>query len=313
MTGRRRGGVEAGRVEANAISRRYMRQFYASCTESELVAGLLGIEPAAIRAFIERYQPKLSARARRFGIAEPARSELVSDILHDSVCRLTQRRTPLRAPLAAYLALALRNRLRNRARDGSAHARRVAEASGLGGSAALSAASDVVRPDVAYSDAEHAMVDSVLSEGTRHASEGAWWEPSTLTPALERLASALEEGLTSDERRMLIWVAHFVPLREVAEGLGITRTAAKVRLFRLRARLKEAAVHFASALEPNERSELLKFFRRTASMSATDLERVRDGPRGELPRAAHEATAGRPENEGATSIPTDVDSRRSES
>ena len=82
------------------------------------------------------------------------------------------------------------------------------------------------------------------------------------TPALERLASMIEEGLTADEEQILSWVARWVPQSDIAEWLGITHGALRNRVMRLRARLKEVAMQYAATFTGTERAELSDFFRR---------------------------------------------------
>ena len=61
---------------------------------------------------------------------------------------------------------------------------------------------------------------------------------------------------------MLVWLAHHVPQRTIAEWQGLSYEVAAKRATRLRARLRAAAVRFAEALPVQERHELDLFFRR---------------------------------------------------
>jgi hypothetical protein len=80
---------------------------------------------------------------------------------------------------------------------------------------------------------------------------------------LERLSRVLDAGLNVDERRMLRWVGASIPQRLIAEWLGITHNAARVRVLRLRERLIELGLKGDVAWTPRQREELYQFFRRS--------------------------------------------------
>jgi len=61
---------------------------------------------------------------------------------------------------------------------------------------------------------------------------------------------------------MLICVERHLPLREIAEQLGITYAAVRVRLHRLRERFRKLAIEHVRTLKSDERHELERFFRR---------------------------------------------------
>ena len=86
----------------------------------------------------------------------------------------------------------------------------------------------------------------------------------------------IEEGLTEEEEAILSWVSRWVPQSQIAEWLGITHGAARNRVMRLRARLKETALQHVASFSGRERIELNEFFRRTFSSvqhgSATGTE-----------------------------------------
>ena len=91
-------------------------------------------------------------------------------------------------------------------------------------------------------------------------------EEAGLSPALERLAAALDEGLSADERLLLVQVRNHVPLRTIAEWRRIKRNTLKVQLWRLRRRLWEAAQRHADSLNARDRAELDRFFRRAGKV-----------------------------------------------
>jgi DNA-directed RNA polymerase specialized sigma24 family protein len=68
--------------------------------------------------------------------------------------------------------------------------------------------------------------------------------------------------MTREEQVMMICVGRHVPLREVADQLGVAYGTARVRLHRLRDRFRKLAVEYMRSLKPEERVELERFFRR---------------------------------------------------
>ena len=107
--------------------------------------------------------------------------------------------------------------------------------------------------------------------------------------------AALTRDLSSPlVARFLDWVARWVPQRVIAEWVGMTHGALRIRVWRLRERLREAAVVYADHLSPAERLELKDFFRRTAMLRREDVgdsapTRVRQSP---APRAQTRAARG---------------------
>ena len=144
-------------------------------------------------------------------------------------------------------------------------------ARGSGPSGALEDESPEDDP-LAAGSSEHAVRVSGLPEDT----------PS-LSPALRRLAAALEAPLTDEERLLVVWMSRLVPHPEIAAWLGIARKTAAKRIERLRERLQLAAFAYLERVDGDERRELLIFLDRAAlaSKPAARLEaarRVGDNP-----------------------------------
>jgi hypothetical protein len=76
------------------------------------------------------------------------------------------------------------------------------------------------------------------------------------------LSTLLEEGLTDDERRILVWLGNYVSQRDICAWLGVSYAAGTQRIWRLRARLRLAAHKHLRAFHPREQLELARFFRR---------------------------------------------------
>jgi hypothetical protein len=98
-----------------------------------------------------------------------------------------------------------------------------------------------------------------VSEATVRASAGDYAERQVGSTALERLASMVEEDLSDEEELILSWVSRWVPQRHIAEWLGISHGAARNRVMRLRARLKDIALQHAASFTGRERVELAEF------------------------------------------------------
>jgi hypothetical protein len=87
-------------------------------------------------------------------------------------------------------------------------------------------------------------------------------EALPLRSAIAKLAKRSANALTEDEMKMMVGVGRHVPLRDMADQLGITYGAARVRLHRLRERFGKLATEYTANLKPNEKREIERFFRR---------------------------------------------------
>lgn len=214
--------------------------------EQELVMGMRRDEPEAFMEFFRAFRPLLLSEAHRLRVQEGLCDEMVDECLGDVAMRLRRHTTPVPRSLAPYLVKALRlHRLMVRRRDIRwADPSRSSDAHGF--------------------DASDTLAGSV-SEAAVRDSRGPDLECLPGSSALERLATMVEEGLSAEEETLLAWVSHWVPQSTIAEWLGISHGAARNRVMRLRARLKEAALQHVLTFSPRERTELMDFFRRTFS------------------------------------------------
>jgi len=212
--------------------------------EQDLVAGMRKDEPGAFKEFFRCFRPLLIAEARRLRVQPALCHEIVDECLDDVAMRLRRYTTPIPRSLAPYLVRALRiHRLAQRRGD----QRRA----------------DGERDGKASDDDQTAPLASSVSQAALRASAGPDGERTPASAALERLASMIEEGLSEEEEAILSWVSRWVPQSDIAEWLGITHGAARNRIMRLRARLKEVALQHAATFTGRERLELAEFFRRT--------------------------------------------------
>lgn len=255
----------------DARARHTGRDGCAAMTDDELASALRSEDDAAYAEFIRRFQPGLAALARRLGVTGGERDVWVMEVLHDAALKLTHAPPPRRAPLAGYVAGALRNRVHAEHRESERRACRDERATyaldALGERAVLAACSEY----------------SVRSSVGR-VSEGA-----ELSPALARLAVALEQTLSGDERRMLAWAASHVPHRQMAAWLGVSRAATSQRLWRLCRRLREEAHRYAANVrDERERVELTRFFQRAGGADGSEYVLAASAVRHEqFPRVAH--------------------------
>ncbi|HKT59617.1 MAG TPA: hypothetical protein VJQ46_06175 [Gemmatimonadales bacterium] len=224
--------------------------------DAALVAALRCQDEGALREFYLRFRPALIGAAARLGVAPGDRETAADDCLADVAVHLITASGPPPRSLPAYLARSLRNRVLNGAR---AHARAHRRA-----------------PDApASGPTEGELAGS--SEYARRASGAI--ETVPLSPALKRLAAALERELDEDERLLAVWMSNCAPTRDIARWLGIAYKAAAKRIERLRERLQTAALRHVETTTGEERRELLGFLGRTslAPRPAARFAAVRQG------------------------------------
>jgi RNA polymerase sigma factor (sigma-70 family) len=213
-------------------------------TSARLLAAIHRREEAAIREFFVLYAPLLRDQARRMDIEVEQVDEVVTTLLDDVVLHLIENALAPRH-LARYLVAALRNRVRSHHRDAQRH--RLTQE---GGYAEVGSAHQRI---VAESHSAYGIRSSTGPDD-----DGAL----ALRSAIAKLAERSARELTPDEMTMLVGIGRHMPLRDMAEQLGITYGAARVRLHRLRERLRKLAMQYMVTLKPEEKLEVERFFRR---------------------------------------------------
>lgn len=222
-------------------------------SDHALIEQLRARDAQAVDEFIRRFEPLASRYAHWLRIPCSERSHWVADLLYDVAMTLTRGRSAPPRHLKAYVAGACRLRaLENRAAEKTYRTR------------ILDALARTHDDSVALREI---VVTSLASERSLRDARGPDWEPPALSPVLERLVSAFEEGVTPDERQILKWLGDQISYTMIAEWLGITRPAAVSRIQRLRRRLIEAALRFGAGLDRIDRAELVRFLRRTGTVS----------------------------------------------
>lgn len=219
----------------------------AAMGDQALLAALRCEDERALREFFHRFRPGLLLAARRLRIAPGEQNALVDDCLADVAVHLITTDVPRPRSLPAYLARSLRNRVLNDARTRARADRRLAE-----------------EADLAAEDARVALHDHGAPPGL---------DAPALSPALQRLAAALEQPLGEEDRLLAVWMSHCVPRHEIAGWLAISPKAAAKRIERLRERLQLAALQYVERMEGEERRELLTFLGR-ATLSPGPASRL---------------------------------------
>jgi len=234
---------------------------FAEAPDRDLVEAIRRKSEPALIEFFRRFRPLLLREARGLVVQPALRAELVDDCLADVALRLLRHTMATPRMIAPYLIRALRlQRLKHRRAE---LRRRELEdprtPAARGGPADTPGASE---PRCQPNDLRAG--DAMLSEATLRAGAGPAWSLHALSPALERLAHALEEGLSEEDRLLLVWVGNWVPQSEIAAWLGITHGATRNRIMRLREQLRHAAIRAALSFPESERAELHRFFRRAS-------------------------------------------------
>ena len=218
----------------------------ASSEDTDLLIALRRCDAKAYDAFTRRFAAVLFDQARRLGVDVGDRETIVTEFLDDIIIRLATREAP--RVLAHFVVTSFRNRVVDLRR---AERRRDDREAANGDDA----------------DALHASCSSY----TLRAAEPAPSIDGAKTDARELIEHVLAE-CSDDERRLLLWSAHRVPLREVAAWLGISHAAARQRIVRLRARLIRGTARHLAALAPAEHARVSELLRRAGVTITIDPE-----------------------------------------
>jgi DNA-directed RNA polymerase specialized sigma24 family protein len=208
--------------------------------DAQLLVGVRRNEASALRQFIARFEPILLDQARRMGIGRAERRAAVTDFLTDMLVKLA--RSPAPRLLVSFVITSFRNCVADTHREALMRERHALAADTVG---------------------EERVIRSSCSEFMLRAAAG----PDTLDEEPDNdccaqpgtaLIRILFDGCTQEERQLLIWSAHRVPLRDCAAWLGISYDSVKQRLSRLRARLVHESVAHLSELSASDRANLTR-------------------------------------------------------
>jgi DNA-directed RNA polymerase specialized sigma24 family protein len=220
-------------------------------SDAELLAAVRRNDVRALRELAKRLDPILLDQARRLGVSESDRRIVVTEFLDDILVKLARSPTP--RSLISFVIASFRNSVTDQHREAVARerfARSQEESVGVERTAGAGCSEFMLRaaqgPDVAD-------------------------EPSS-QPSIE-LVRVLFEHCSTDDRQLLVWSTHRVPLRDCAAWLGISYDSAKQRLSRLRSRLlRESVTHLSELSEP-DRAELARLLRKVGMKVDNDKTR----------------------------------------
>jgi DNA-binding CsgD family transcriptional regulator len=229
-------------------------------SDAALVAAVRRGETDAIDEFLERFQEVVMSQAKLMRIPRAEWRAWTSDLLCDVVVGLMGKTQTSPRSIVAYLMRAARNKHLAAQREWSIHQTRLAErAMEVGG-------------------AERALTSACSASSVR-ATYAPDWEPAPLPPVLDRLVSAMEGAINADEHQLLSWVAQRTSFSAIARVLGEQRSTVVKRVTRLRVRLIDAALRFGQSLDTRDRTELVRFLRRTGAYDAAVLDALARGER----------------------------------
>ncbi len=233
-------------------------------TSAHLLAAIHRGDEAAIREFFLLYAPLLRDQARRMSIGPDERDEFVTTLLDDVVLYLMEHQIAPRH-LTRYLVASLRNRARNWHRDSSRR---------------------LVARERAYdqpgTSSERIVAECHSEYGMRASGRLEADPPLPLRASIALLAEKIAREVTPEEMSLLIRVGRHVPLREIADQLGISHGAARVRLHRLRERFRKLTNGYIRALNVGEREKLERFFRRADMSLIRKAARQQERTNGEV-------------------------------
>lgn len=206
----------------DAEERRAATKRYAALHDEELLCALKREESGAFVEIVARYQGLVFKYARYFGVDSAEQREWVTDLLHDVVLSLMKPGAIVPTSFGSYIARACRNK--------------------------------------AYM--AHRAASRRKSHDPELKDELTPQESAEADPAITHFVGALSESLSPDDRQLLDWTSESVPLRVIAEWLGITRSGAAHKVGRLRVRLQGSVPEIISRLSPNEQRNVARLLRR---------------------------------------------------
>jgi DNA-directed RNA polymerase specialized sigma24 family protein len=213
-------------------------------TQQRLVAAIRRGEEPAIHELFVLYAPLLRDQAKKMSVPVGERDQIVETLLDDIVIHLVEVENPPRE-LTSYIVTSLRNRVRTGHRD-STRAQRNDES-------AYAEYGDSTERIVAECHSEYGMRASLPMDDSRRA---------PLRSAVKKLADKSAKELSADELALMIGVGRHIPLRDLADQLGLSHGALRVRLSRLRDRFIKLATQYVTTVDPAEKNEIVRFLRR---------------------------------------------------
>lgn len=223
-------------------------------SQSSFLAAIARGDERALGKLYVCFGPLLREQARMLAVRDEDREPLVCTVLETFALHLLEAR---RAPreIVRYLVGALRNEARklhrNEQRRQSWYDRAYMHDSGTGERIVAECHSEYgVRTSRGVDDVGG--IDAV----------GCGTDPGAAATAVEKLGARAALAFSTEERQLMIGVSRGVPVRVLAEQLGIEYGTARVRIHRIRERLRRLAMAYMTTLEGDEKREVERFFRR---------------------------------------------------
>lgn len=226
-------------------------------SQARFLAAVANGDERALRQLFVAFAPLLREQARSLGVRDEDREPLVFKVLETFALRLLdERRVP--REIARYLVGALRNEARKLRRD---ERRRQGWYD-----RACDQHSGTTERVVAECHSAYGMRTSrgveELSDAGDMDEDAVGRRPGDAATPIEQLGARAALAFSVEERQMMVGVSRGVPMRVIAEQLGIEYGTARVRVHRIRERLRSLLGGYVAELEGNEKREVERFFRR---------------------------------------------------
>lgn len=221
-------------------------------SQASFLAAIARGDERSLRLLYVGFAPLLREQAQVLEVRDEDLEPLVCTVLANFALHLVEARHAPRE-VARYLVGALRNEARKLHRD---ERRRQGWYDRAGGHHARTG-----ERIVAECHSEYGVRTSLGVDDPADGDADGLDRAVAATP-VERLGASAALAFSPEERTLLVGVSRGVPIRVMAEQLGIEYGTARVRVHRTRERLRKLAAGYVATLEGEERREVERFFRR---------------------------------------------------
>lgn len=219
--------------------------------DAELLIAIRRNDARAMREFVRRFELILRDQARRLGVLESDRQTVIMEFMDDMLVKLAQSESPRH--LTSFVVRSFRNHVIDMHREQAAY--------------------DRLLQSLELVDGAEAMAAMGCSEFMLRSAIGQHDAGQPAPPAhssRDMLVHALFDGCSVEDRQLLVWSAHRVPLRECAEWLGISYDSARQRISRLRSKLVRECVAYIDELPQADRDALTRLLGWTSSSAVNE-------------------------------------------